>query len=540
MFLQKLKTISSTRLAILLAVYFFLVLNVTLLQKLYSIYLQTEGLPLLFWISVPLFFVSAFTILFIPFIAKYITKPFFTILILTAAGVNYSTYQFGIIFNTDMITNIFETTTSEAKAYANPMVFVWLFLTGILPLIYLWWVKVTYKPFLREILSKFILFVVCLAIIGGIAGLYYKDYAAVSRNNSKIAKNIVPTYYVGSTYKYIKDRFFTKPLPYQAIGLDAKREDEDEKYLVVFMVGETARSQNYQLNGYDRPTNQYSKDIKNLISLRHVSSCGTATAISLPCMFSFLGHDNYSQLKSDAQDNVIDVLKRSNIKTTWVDNNTGCKGVCKNIDSFTSDEIISLDCKGEECTDDVFVDVLKKKVPELNGEDGIFFFHLIGSHGPTYYQRYPRDHAYFLPDCQTSDLQKCTDEEIQNSYDNTILYTDYVMTKLINTLKSYNDTYHTALIYVSDHGESLGEGGVYLHGMPYSIAPDYQKHVPFIMWMSDKMAHHKRLDMSCMKALQNQEGLSHDNLTPTLLHFMDVDTSAYDPAKDLLTQCGYK
>lgn len=535
--IQKLRTIKSTTLTVILAVYFYCVLNLTLNIKLYAIMQETEGLGPLFWLTVPVFFIAAFTILFNFFTIKYLTKPFFILMIFASAAVNYGTYKFGIIFNPDMMTNIFETTSSEAASYANPAVFVWLFLTAILPIAWLLWIKIEYRPFRYELLAKIIVFTVSVAVIGLIAAFFYKDYAATSRNHQKIVKDINPTYYLGSTYKYVNARFLTEPLPYKEIGEDANRRKEKEKYLVVFMVGETARSQNYQANGYDRPTNAYTQQLKNVLSFRDVESCGTATAVSLPCMFSFLDRDNYSREKFEAQDNVVDVVKRGGVKVIWVDNNTGCKGVCNNVESYGADEALSLDCKGEDCTDNVFIDTLDQKVKELNGQDGLIMFHLIGSHGPTYYKRYPTDHAKFTPDCETSDLQKCTDEQILNSYDNSILYTDYIMAQLIKKLQSYSDEYETSLVYVSDHGESLGENGIYLHGMPYSIAPLYQKRVPFMVWMSDGMIEHKKIDMDCLKAKQTAGGISHDNLSPTLLHLMDIDTTAYRPELDILKAC---
>lgn len=521
----------------LLAVYFTFALNTKLMMNMIGILGDLEQQSVFFYATIPLFFVSALTLLFNPFVIKYVAKPFFITLILCSAAVNYGAYFFGVIFNTDMMTNIFETTSSEASSYANPKLFLWLIFTGILPCLYLLQVKIIYRPLRYEILAKLIVFIVSIAIIGLIAGLYYKDYASISRNNQKIAKDIIPTYFIGSTYKYVKARFFTTPLPYTMIGEDALREPEPEKYLTVFLVGETARAQNYQWNGYDRPTNAYTIDNPNVFNVSDTASCGTATAVSLPCMFSFLGHDDYSREKFDAQDNVVDVLKRSGIKVSWIDNNTGCKGVCEHVEHFGAREYLPVDCDGEDCTDAVFIDILDKKIKELDGQDGIVFLHLIGSHGPTYYKRYPRDHAKFQPDCQTSDLQQCSDEEIRNSYDNTILYTDYVMSKLIERLQLEKDTYHTSLVYVSDHGESLGENGIYLHGMPYSIAPIEQRRVPFMIWMSDKMMRHKHVDIPCLKESLSTDGHSHDNIAPTLLYLMDVDTSAYRPEKNLLRAC---
>jgi lipid A ethanolaminephosphotransferase len=286
-----------------------------------------------------------------------------------------------------------------------------------------------------------------------------------------------------------------------------------------------------------RDTNFYTKNIPNIVSFKNVTSCGTATAVSLPCMFSLLGKSEFSEEKAESQDNVIDILVRGGAKSVWIDNNTGCKGVCRGITSYSTTLMPELNCSGEDCTDEVLLQVMDDKINSFKGKEGIVFLHLLGSHGPTYYKRYPESHAKFKPDCETSDLQKCTDEQIVNSYDNTILFTDYLMAKVIDNLKTFDKTYHTAVFYVSDHGESLGENGVYLHGMPYSMAPNEQTHVPFIVWLSDKMRAHKTVDMDCLKREADKGSFSHDNLSHTLINLMDISTSLYDRKKDVLWSC---
>ncbi len=531
--------ISSISLTILTAVYFTFGLNFVLAGKIYNILTTADGLGIIFITTIPLFFISALTFIFTPFISKYIAKPFLVFILMASACVNYGAYTFGVIFNQDMLVNIFETATGEAFSYLNLKLVIWIFLSGIVPSLLVIFTKIEYKSFFIEILRKLLLMVVCAGIIALIALFFYKDYASIARNNPKLQKDIVPTYYLSSTFKYIKNTYFTTPLKYQEIGMDAKRivEEENEKYLFIFLIGETARAQNYQLNGYERDTNAYTSIIDNVISFKNVSSCGTATAVSLPCMFSMMGRSNYSRAQFDSQDNVVDILKRAGYKQIWIDNNTGCKGVCKNIETHATTQIPELHCSGEECNDSVFLDVIDEQINSLNGQDGIIYLHLLGSHGPTYYKRYPPEHAKFKPDCRTSDLQNCTREEIINAYDNTILYTDYVMSEVIKNLGKHEETYKTGVIYMSDHGESLGENGLYLHGMPYGFAPEEQTHIPFIVWLSDSMIKHEKMDMKCMKDTAQSGVFSHDNLSHTLLEVMDVKTTASDPKKDMWEHC---
>jgi lipid A ethanolaminephosphotransferase len=432
--------------------------------------------------------------------------------------------------------NFFETNLSEATSYLNLRVILHFTITALIPVILLTKANITYKNFWGELLSKLKIISICLLIIASIGGLFYKDYASIARNNQKIGKDIIPVYSISKFFKYIKKEYLTSKLPYTKLAEDAKLE-EDDKYLVIFLVGETARAQNYQLNGYERETNKYTKNIENLFYFSKVSSCGTATAISLPCMFSMLNKNDYSREKFEAQDNVLDILKRAGIEMLWIDNNTGCKEVCKDIRSLSTLDVKNMNCKDENCDDGVFLNILDEEISNFDDKNAVIYMHLIGSHGPTYYKRYPREKAEFLPDCQTSDIQNCSDEEIINSYDNTILYTDYVMSKIISYLKDNQKGRKVAVFYVSDHGESLGEKGLYLHGMPYVVAPDYQTKVPLIFWFSDELIKHENYDLDCIRNTAKNSEFSHDNITHTLLDLMDVETEAYIKDKDILEKC---
>ena len=531
--------IRSATLILLLAAYFTCVLNLTFFHKVWTIFKATNEISVPVLVTVPITFFALLVILFTPLVSKYITKPAFIFLLITAAIVNYGTYVFGVVFNKDMITNIFETTLAEASSYLNVKLIVWLILSGCVPTILLGVTHIQFMPLKREILHKIMLMTMAAGIVFLIGTVYYKDYASVARNNSKLQKDIIPTFYMSSTIKYVKARFFAKPMPYQKIGEDAHRLPlkEQENYLVVVLVGETARAANYQWNGYNRETNAFTAGIPNMVFFQNTTSCGTATAISLPCMFSMMGREHYNAEKVAYQDNTIDILKRNGTQVAWIDNDSGCKGVCRNATTINVDMLSNLNCSGESCTDEVMLKLLDEQIESFRGKEGIVFLHLIGSHGPTYYKRYPESFARFKPDCRTSDLQKCTDAQIVNSYDNTILFTDYLMSKIVADLKTRNKTYQTALLYMSDHGESLGENGLYLHGMPYSVAPEVQKHVPFMLWLSDEMAAQKTMDMECLHRTAQTGKFSHDNLSHTLLNFMDVHTASYDQNLDVLYAC---
>lgn len=527
----------------LLALYFALVLNLPIYKELQHIFSQMEAVKVGFIITIPLFFFAALNLIFNVFSWPFITKPFFMLLLVSSALVSYASFNYGTIFTPDMITNIMQTDSSEAGSYLSTYSVVWFVVLGLLPALLLAMVKVKRQSALMMVGQKMASMLVSALVIVAIAGLYYQDYASVGRNNSYLKRVIVPTEFVGSTYKYIHRTYFYTPEPYQEIGLDAHQtpmaleQAKTKPTLLVLVVGETARSHNYQLNGYDRETNPFTSKL-GVISFQDVRSCGTATAVSLPCMFSILTHDTYSHDKAANQDNAIDILKRAGVSMIWEDDDGGDKGVANRIErQMMNRHNVDAQCDGDTCYDMVLLNGFDKNVEQLDG-NRMIALHLIGSHGPTYYKRYPKEMAVFQPDCPRADIENCSREQIVNSYDNTIRYTDYVLSQLIKRLTKLESKYNTALIYLSDHGESLGEDGMYLHGAPYSIAPDLQKTVPLIVWMSPGFEKVKHINRDCLQQKAQQiDTHSHDNLFHSLLGVMDVKTQVYQDDLDIFASC---
>ena len=304
----------------------------------------------------------------------------------------------------------------------------------------------------------------------------------------------------------------------------------------MLVLGETARAQNFSLNGYDKDTNPYTSQ-QGVVSFSNVSSCGTATAVSVPCMFSRLQKSNYDKRLAIAQQNVVDLVKLAGADVLWLSNNNGsCKGVCTRVENhqLSTDPVNPL-CDSEFCYDEALLAPLKTKLSSLTQNNTLIVLHVIGSHGPTYFKRYPKNKTRFTPDCPRSDIQHCSPEALINTYDNTIAYTDFVLSQIIaqlNTLAG-QENIETSMLYISDHGESLGEKGVYLHGLPYAFAPKEQIHVPMIFWAD---AHNTNFDMACLIKMAD-EPLSQDNIFDTVLSIMSVKTKAYNQQLDAFLPC---
>ncbi|WP_241149001.1 phosphoethanolamine transferase [Photobacterium sanguinicancri] len=293
---------------------------------------------------------------------------------------------------------------------------------------------------------------------------------------------------------------------------------------------------NSSFNGYEKETNEYLAKQEGVINFPNVSSCGTATAVSLPCMFSNMTKSSYSASTARHQEGLLDVLDHAGVDVLWKNNNSGCKGACDRVPYINSSKSKSEElCTRGTCFDGVLLENLDEEITAIK-KDGVIVLHLLGSHGPTYYKRYPDEFKKFTPTCDTAEIQNCSKEELVNTYDNTLLYTDYLLSEVINTLKAQDDSVNTAMLYVSDHGESLGENGIYLHGLPYAIAPDYQTHVPMVTWMSDSFTKKHKLNTECLQEMAQGE-YSHDNFFHSILGLMDIETSEYKPALDMFATC---
>ncbi|MFN3586275.1 MAG: phosphoethanolamine transferase, partial [Moraxellaceae bacterium] len=367
----------------------------------------------------------------------------------------------------------------------------------------------------------------------------YQGLSSLARNHKELRHYLYPNNLIGGFMAYGKS---STPLASDVVkvGADISKgsswQAKEKPVLLVLVIGETARAENFSLYGYARKTNPDLEKINDLIVLQDVQSCGTETAVSLPCMLSVLGRADYSLAKAAQQENLLDMVHRAGIQVHWIDNQSGCKNTCVRVEteSTASADDPTL-CRGGECHDEILVKRLQAFLASNRG-DAMVVLHQMGSHGPAYYKRYPDNFAVFAPTCRTSLLDKCTSEEIVNAYDNTIRYTDHVLASIIDTLKRHQQDYATAMIYMSDHGESLGEYGLYLHGAPYVLAPSQQTRVPALLWLSSDIERQRRIDSRCL-AQQRNKPYSHDNLVHSVLGLMDLHSTVYQIAQDIFAAC---
>lgn len=502
--------------------------NKIFLEKVWAVYPSVLFVSLMFAVLLLLMNVCCALLFW-----KYTVKPLAVLFTLVNAFVFYFMYVYHAAIDRVMLLNVLETDMGEAKALLSWGMLWVVLLMGVLPSYLICKTKIVDSGFKTEVLRKLAVAAGALIVSAAIIGAGYKETAQFLRNNKPVKYYLIPVNYIGAIVSVTKIKLREGPKELVKIAEDAKLtpywKENGKKNLFVFVVGETARAANFSLNGYDKPTNEPLTEYgAELLSFANVSSCGTSTAISLPCMFSKDGRRDFEKSTSEYTENLTDVAQRAGYKVWWRGNVTGCKGLCTRVEN----EIL---CKRETCYDEILLTDFKERV-RREDRDMFVILHQLGSHGPTYYKRYPKTAEKFVPNCGTERLDKCSREEIMNVYDNTIYYTSENLAAVIADLKALGDEYNTMMLYVSDHGESLGENNIYLHAAPYAIAPDEQIKVPLVLWFSDEFAEKFRLDRECLQAETGKE-FSHDNIFHSFLGVMGIKSSVYNQDLDIFAKC---
>lgn len=466
---------------------------------------------------------------------RYLIKPAIVTLLLVASVASYFMNVYGVVIDDTMIHNVLETDSGEASGLLSARLILHVLLTGVLPALVVCAWRIRYRPFWRETGLRLATVAVAVAVLGVSVYAHYKDFSLVLRSHRELRYLVNPTYPLYAVIDTFTQTVQAANQPVAPLGRDAHQQlpAAAQRRVVVLVVGETARAANFSLDGYARQTNPRLAR-RDLVNFADFASCGTSTSVSVPCMFSRFGRDDYDEYEAQHTEGLLDVLARAGVNVLWRDNNSGCKDVCARV---PSEDVSHADdaalCNAGECHDEILLRGLKSRIANTKG-DLFIVLHQKGSHGPEYYKRYPDRFERFTPVCSSNLPQDCDRQAIVNAYDNTILYTDYVLDQLIGLLgddaRQNNDA--AALLYISDHGESLGEGGLYLHGFPYTLAPEYQTHVPALAWFSQGFD----IDRGCLAGVADG-AYSQDNLFDSVLGLFAVRTQVYRPAQDIFRAC---
>lgn len=478
---------------------------------------------------------------------RWTVKPLLVLLTLVTASAGYYMTAYGVYLDPSMLRNVLRTNVGEARELMGPRWLLHMLVYAGLPLALLWRVRLVNRPVLRATGVRLGVLLLSVGVLVGAVMSVFQPLASLMRNHKEVRYLITPANLLWSVGSIAVADARGAARPRQPIGLDAvpgpSWATRQKPLVVVMVVGETARAANWGLNGHARQTTPQLAQLP-VLNFGAVQACGTNTEVSLPCMFAPIGRRDYDEARIRGQQSLLHVAARAGVAVHWRDNQSGCKGVCEGLpnDMVSPANAPGL-CTGDQCLDEGLLHDLDQRLKSAQGTQ-LWVLHMLGNHGPSYFRRHPPGFARFQPECRDDDLRRCTPEQIANSYDNALLYTDHVLATAIAKLQARSAEVDTALVYVSDHGESLGEHGLFLHGMPYAIAPEVQTRVPMVMWFSDGFERGAGFKPGCLRpALQRQAAagaarpVSHDHLYASLLGLLDVRSQTAVANWDLTQGC---
>lgn len=466
-------------------------------------------------------------------------RPVLALLVVAAAFAGWYAERYRVVLDPSMMRNVLRTQWHEARELLNPALLPHLLLHAVLPLAVLALLRPAPRPWRRALLWRGGTLVLAALVLVGAVMVAFQPLASLMRNHREARYLVTPSNVLWSTAQALRDDARQAARPRQAIGEDAapgpRMAARTRPLRLVLVVGETARAADWGLNPGAPPTTPQLARL-DPINFRDVTACGTNTEVSLPCMFAPVGRHDYDEARIRGQESLLHVLARAGVGVQWRDNQSGCKGVCEGLPSqHVAEDAPPALCPGGTCLDEALLQGLPAWL-QGGADTRVLVLHMLGNHGPAYFRRYPPAFERFTPACRNDDLKRCSAQEIHNAYQNALLYTDHVLATLVRTLAAAAGEVDSAMLYVSDHGESLGEHGLFLHGVPYAIAPDVQKKVPMVAWLSAGFPAAAGIDAACLRARAAQPA-SHDHLFHTVLSLVDVRTALHDPAWDLTTGC---
>ena len=521
------RSVGPVFLIVVVSLFIVLVDNFSFAKHVLEVYpYKSENMAFLLSLGALLY--ALYVVLITLFSSKYILKPLLMFLLVLSSVISYFMNSYNIVIDKTMIENVMETDTSESFDLLSFKLLLYVLFLGLIPAYLVYKTPVKYSGFKSALWKRVKLLLVHLALVGAILFGFSKFYTSFFREHKPLRLYPNPLAAIYKSISYTYDQFKHGDVPMKKIGLDAKQVKKNEKRKIFIMVvGEAARSDHFSLNGYKKETNPLLKK-ENIINYTNMFSCGTTTAVSVPCMFSPYDREDYDSSKGHNTYSALDVLAQAGVEVLWRDNNSDSKGVAIRVahENYRSVELNTI-CD-EECRDEGML-VGLKEVIKKSQKDIIIVLHQMGNHGPAYYKRYTDAFNKFKPVCQTNQLEECSKEEISNAYDNALLYTDYFLSKTINFLKQYDTNKNeVGMLYIADHGESLGDNGLYLHGLPYFIAPEHQKHVGALAWFGKNY----EIDKERLGKERKKE-FTQDYLFSTLLGLFEVKSEVYKETMDM-------
>ncbi len=460
-----------------------------------------------------LFLVTATALFALMLASTKLVKFFVMVMFVGNAIALYFVASYQVILDRSMMGNVFNTDMREAADLFHPMLLLYVALLGVLPAWLVSRVDIVRVRRIRLLAHAIAVFLACVAIMYLNAG----RWAWLDEHSKSVGGMAMPWSYGVNAWRYRLKQ--ARKSARQRLLPDAVFLSND-RMIVVMVIGESARAENFSLYGYARKTNPL-LERDSVTVLGPAESAATYTTASVHSMLSARGSD------SDDFEPLPSYLHRQGVDVIWRTDNWGEPRV--DVDTYQRDGELRKLCKGEGCAhDEVLLTGLEQRIAASTHNKIFVVLHTSGSHGPAYDRKYPKAFEHFKPVCHSVDLKSCTHQSLVNAYDNSILYTDHFLHRVIELLKRFGDV-PSMMIYLSDHGESLGEHGLYLHGAPYALAPDQQKRVPFIVWTSDAFEKHHGGPASA----KGRATYGYRNIFHTVMGAFDMRSAIYDRKLDL-------
>ena len=463
-------------------------------------YKSFTGVSIIVSLVIAMLVANAFALFLIFFFSRLVGKILLVLFFIINAVAVYFINTYSVIIDESMIGNVLNTNYSESSSFFSIKLVLYVVLLGILPSIFIIKAKiitVTAKKFLVSI-SLTLLFLLTLAFANA------SNWLWIDKNSKTLGGLAMPWSYAVNIPLFYIHQF--KKNEKEILLPDATIKD-NQKSVVILVIGESARSENFSLYGYPKNTNPLLSKTPN-VSHFNATSDATYTTAGVK---SIVEHENTDEL----YEILPNYLYRNNVDVIWRTTNWGEPPV--HIKNYQNREVLMPNCKGDGCDyDGILLSGLKEQILASKKNKILIVLHTSTSHGPTYSKKYPAQFEIFKPVCNSVELGNCSHTELVNAYDNTIVYTDYLLANVIKDLKQLQE-YKSAMIFVSDHGESLGENNLYMHGLPRSIAPKQQYEIPFIVWTSDNSA----------RQMKPNKILTQNYVFHSVLNFLNIQSPVY-------------
>ena len=451
------------------------------------------------------------------FLMRFVGRILLAILSIINATAVYFIFTYSVIIDATTIENVFNTRYSEASGFFSLPLWLFIIVFGLLPAIWCLLQPVDYGKAKK-------LGVCCgssLVIILAVASMNISQTLWISQHDTELGGLLQPWSYIVNTGRVIS---FSQEEQAEEIKLPDGTIADNEKAVVVLVIGESSRKANFQLYGYQRNTNPLLSKQEGL-KVFEATSCATYTTAGTKAILE-------PQDSGDLYELLPNYAFRTGVDVSWRSSNWGEPPI--HIDEYLTNEELGEKYPDENIYNDaILLKGLRERIESSPKNKVLIVLHTSTSHGPKYADKYPKEFEVYKPVAKNVEEGQKNVDLLINAYDNTILYTDFLVDSLINMLRSMTD-WHSAMIFISDHGESLGENKMFMHGLPMKLAPKVQYEIPFLVWTSDHFRDYKPVSTEKdapegqLPAVLDQHYVFH-----SVLNLLSIQSPAYNKDYDI-------